>query len=675
MALPRISFSWKPTISGRERWRLGLFMLVPSKSGRHQKLRIMVRGLLLWLAGMATAAYLAAAGALYYWLDQRPFNLVTLADCVLAPVRWDEITRKRGDAYIAEGLAALEQRNWSEAVLKIQAGLARSPDHRVGREKLALFYVAAGQRERGLKLMLDGMKRSYPGRETMDLFFKLCLAGEDFDLCLEGYETALAKSGGAVERDRLWLIEQKTRVLMVAERFADALAWIDQQVQRSDLLLESRVVTLIGLKRYAEAHTALQEWEDGSGSVNGGTMRIGVRLAREEQDLAHMRVLLERMKARAPTDANPWIYAVVQEHLAGDASQAQRDLDTFFMRFETKPAAMKRLADPLLEIEAWDLLDQVESRARLLGQEPSGWTRLQVESSIRSGDYASALRALEAFDVPAEGDADARGAAFWKETQLALARHLATGETSSGEALLQLVRQAPLALSGLKRMAELNEQAGNLTTALNLMQVARMRFPGSKSVAGAVDRLSQEVSATEQVDVELPLVQDGTPVDLDIETMLGGAATVSTDERVLGSARVFLARCDELIEQQAWGEMENLMRDLRRERPTWMNSSTAELLTREIELNIGLRNWPALVTNVRFRLDGSLARALEIMNLVRRLDGSGERTAAERVLSEIERRQGDFPPARRQREDWAKQDEAAQEAAAAEEDTAADSGP
>src|SRR5690606_1174732 len=176
MKLPRISFSWKPTVSGRERWRLGLWILVPGEAGRRSRLRIMVRGVLLWLAGLAIAAYLGLATAWFMMLDRRPHNLVTWADCVLAPVRWDEIRRKRGDAYIAAGLQAMEARQWSDAVLKLQAGLARSPDNRNGRQQLGVFYVMAGQRGRGLTILAEGVERAYPGREAMETFLRLAVA-------------------------------------------------------------------------------------------------------------------------------------------------------------------------------------------------------------------------------------------------------------------------------------------------------------------------------------------------------------------------------------------------------------------------------------------------------------------------------------------------------------------
>ncbi len=662
MGMPRISFSWKPTISGRERWRWGLFMMVPSKSGRRQRLRIMVRGLLLWLAGLAVMAYVAAASALFVWLDRRPHNLVTWSDCLLVPVRWDEIQRKRGDSYITAGLAAMEAMNWSEAVLKIQAGLVKSPDNRSGRQRLAYFFIAAGQRERGLKLLLEGMQRGFPGRETVEAFIEICLAGEDYALALEGLESCLQQSGAAVQREHQWLVEQKARVLMVDGRYEAALRWVAEQPESSDLLEEVRVVALLSLKRFDDAHAALADWgARATSAANSGVLRIGVRLARESGDLAEMRALLDRMQERAPTDPTPWIYRTVQEWLAGNEAAAMAAQDTFFMRFETRPVAMLRMAQPLVEAQAWPLFHRLAERARLLGVSDVRWQQLQFEAAMKQQRYGAALALVEAMEPEDDSTPAARRLRFWRDLQRAYATHLSTGETRAGEELLQIARTGAVALPALKSMAVTHERAGQPMTALQLMELAAQRFPGSEDVRSETQRLRQLVGETERVALALPEIPDGAPLDLD--DVRGEQTAVSTDHtRLLGSARLFLQRCDELIEAQSWGELEGLLRDLRQQRPPWMNANTAELLVREIELNLGQRDWPALLTNVRFRLDGSLNRALEIMNVVRRLDAEGERAAAQRVLAEVERRYESFAPARRLREDWATADAAAAEA-------------
>jgi hypothetical protein len=114
----------------------------------------------------------------------------------------------------------------------------------------------------------------------------------------------------------------------------------------------------------------------------------------------------------------------------------------------------------------------------------------------------------------------------------------------------------------------------------------------------------------------------------------------------------------------------DMMSRLRRLQPVWMSGSRADLLQREMRINLGLQNWPALVSNVGFHLDGTSMRALEVMRMVEQLDQDGERIAAEQVLRAIERRHEEFPPARRLRERWAAEAEAEAEALAEAEEAA-----
>lgn len=664
MSLPRISFSWKPTISGREPWRWGLWIRQESKKKGHRpKLRIMVRGLLLWLGGFAVLAYLAVATAWYAMLEHRANNLVTWSDCVLAPVRWPEIRRKQGDANIAAGLAAMQARNWSEAVVRLQAGLDRSPNNRQGREKLGLFWVAAGQRERGLNLLQEGITLGYPGRTPMETILRVSLAGEDYDRALAVIDLALQQHGTAVERDRDWLRDQKCRILMLAKRYEAAIGWINAQPVRTDLLFESLVVAQTELHRYDEAKATLATWEKGSGAL-GGSQRLRVRLARETGDLETMRAALRGMRDRQPTDPSPWVYGVVQEALAGQTAAANEMLDQFLLRFGAKAEALLLVARPLVEIKRWDLYQRVDQQYNEMGLKHPGLQRLRVQALGAQHHYAQALQALQAMVPTGEAGATSdQGPALWFDLNRALLEALNTGESAPGARVLDLISKQPLALGAVKEIGEQLRGGGQEALAKAVFEIAHARFPGSADVNTQLAELRAIASAQPERKVEVPLVQDGQDLDIDA-AVAASAGEAPVLERELGSAKLFLALCDRLIAERNWNDLGTALRELRRQRPTWLGANEIEVVPREIELNIAEKNYPALLTNVRFRLDGSLPRALEAMNLVRRLDKAGERGAAERVLGEIERRHPEFPPARRLRSDWAEADAASRAATA-----------
>lgn len=654
----KVSFSWKPTVSGREKWRWGLFMIVPSRSGRSNRLRILVRGLLLWLAGIAAALYLTAATAWFVMLERRPINYVTWIDCVLAPIRWDDISRMRGEAFIAEGLAALEDRRWSEARLKIEAGLARAPHHWTGRRSLGLFYVAAGRRDLGIGLMMEGLRLHYPGRDAVELLIQLGVLGDDFDTALDAVETASALPGRAVARDKDWLIDQKCRLLMVGERYEEALAWISDQEKMTDLRHESRTVALLELGRYDKARVALADWGEGSG-VLGGVRRIGVRLERETGNYEAMREILDEMRRRAPASPQPWVYTVVQESLAGEEAAAAAALEMFFMRFGLKPQHLALAAEPLKDIEAWELYDEIISFAAERGIEGVQLQRLQVEAAMERGEFDLARTELSSYLAAQNTTPTAREQA-WNEIMDALIEHLARGEDATGQTLVSIVESVPVELAFAKNMARQLEDAGRLETALRVWELSAHRYPASDDARDASERLRKVVVVDQPVEVELPDVEDGDAIDLD--AVLPQPDELPDDIAVaIQSSRRFSGLVERLIEQKKWGELDQLLREVRRARPNWLPSAADAIYEAEIELNLGDENWSSLITNVRMRIDGSLDRALETMKIARRLDDLGERDMAERVLEEIERRQPNFPPARRMREDWAAEEEAASE--------------
>src|SRR4051812_28639767 len=99
LRLPKFKFIWggRKVIQGN--WRLGLFALYDRVEGRRNSgLAISLRGLLIWCAALAVAAYLAGATALYVLWSRNTYSLLTYGDAVLYPVRRAAISEKKGQA-------------------------------------------------------------------------------------------------------------------------------------------------------------------------------------------------------------------------------------------------------------------------------------------------------------------------------------------------------------------------------------------------------------------------------------------------------------------------------------------------------------------------------------------------------------------------------------------------
>jgi tetratricopeptide (TPR) repeat protein len=627
-------------------------MRIPaSRSGRGGGFKIMVSGLLIWGFCLAGAGYLSLASAWYFTLNQRPSNLVTWTDCVMAPVRWHEIRAKRGDAYITEGLAAMEGKKWNEAILKIEAGLAVSPNNRQGRRQLGVFFVVVGQRERGLALLEDGFDRFYPGRADLELFLRLCAEGEDFRRAIRVIDKSLNHAGAAVERDELWIRDQMVRMLMRGERYEAGLTWIGQQDNLTELMMEFRVVSHIELNDFKQARIAFEEWEARDGR-SSAVQRILVRLTREERSIEEMRNALEAMRTLDPTQVHPWIYSVVQEHLAGKEDAAMGSMEAFLLRFGGKREPLITIAAPLVEIEAWVLFEVVESRFFDMGFTGVDFDLLRCKAVIAQGKFEEA-RILLQESLAKAGDHLKSSDLLWFETASALAGFLATGEESFGAELLGRIGNTPFSMTTLRELADtlLKHDAEEL--ALDILGLAKQRFPSSEYVELTHATLEQKLGARVVAEVEIPLVQDGTKLDLENEILL--LAGDNETSFAVQSSKQFLAQSSRMIKNNEWGELSELLRELRRARPAWTSGFREEITMREVALNTAEKNWPALVTNVRLLLNGTVPRALKVIRIIREVDALGARSTAESLLSELERRHKNFPPAKRLRGDWAAQ--------------------
>lgn len=640
--------------------------LPTSKSGRGGGLKIMVRGLLIWGFCLGSAAYLGLATAWYVTLNQRPSNLVTWSDCVMAPVRWKEIRAKRGDAYIIEGLKAMEDKKWNEAILKIEAGLKVSPNNRQGRRQLGLFFVIVGQRERGLAILEEGFSRFYPGREDLELFLRLCVEGEDFNRAVRVIDQTLNHMGVAVERDAIWLRNQMVRVLMLGQRYGAVGSWIDKQDVLTELMMESRVIAHIELGDLAAAHEAFTQWKERDGNSTA-VLRIQVRLAREEKSLDEMRSALGVMREQDPTQAHTWVYAILQEYQAGEMEAAADALDSFLLRFGGKRETLVLLAKPLVEVKAWRLFEIVETRFLELGLKAAEFDRLRCEAAIARGRFDEARRLLQMFALNA-GDGLSANDQRWFDSTSALAGFLATREDSYGAELIGQIQNTPFSLAMLRELSATLLEWDREVLARDLLGLAQQRFPSSQYVKQTYQVLEKKLGAREVQVVEMPLVQDGTAIDLESE--IQSLARDGEPSIAVQSAKQFLAHSDRMIESEQWSELNELLRELRRARPAWASSFREEITMREVALNKAEKNWPALVTNVRFLLDGTIPRALKVIGIIREVDDLGARSTADSLLSDLERRHKDFPPAKRLRADWAAQAAAAKKAAATVEERA-----
>ncbi|MDI1250528.1 MAG: hypothetical protein PSV13_16830, partial [Lacunisphaera sp.] len=188
-------------------------------------LQVYYRRLLITLGLLATAGWLLAATALFFWLNQTPRNQVGWLD-LAAPWRWTELRGKRGDTAVLTALDELKARDYPSAFYNLRVGLSRSPGNVEGR--LTLARLQAGyDPARAVALLEEGIPRSAHDPKFLNGLFAL-------------YGSLQIQAHALEVADRLW--REKGDGLPPEARFA---------------LQRARAVLLLQLARYPEAEAAL----------------------------------------------------------------------------------------------------------------------------------------------------------------------------------------------------------------------------------------------------------------------------------------------------------------------------------------------------------------------------------------------------------------------------------
>ncbi|HEY0945476.1 MAG TPA: hypothetical protein VGD81_09410 [Opitutaceae bacterium] len=653
MALPRIKFIWSASPTLPARWMLGLFGLYDRGAKRRRGLVISLRGLLAWAAALAVVGWFAAASALFLWLERRPVNFVSWTDCVLLPLRWDEVSRKRGQAYIAEGQEDFRARRWTEGMMKVRSGLARSPRDWPARLELARFFVSAGLRNHALATLADGLDHGYPGRTYLENLLATAMQGEDYDKALAACERALSlvRGGTGDARDEIWLVHQRLQILLATGRPEEVLGDPALQAPTDNLLNELAVVAFISAKRPDDALDWLRRWRERDGAT-AQVLRLQVRACREAGDRAGMERALEELRERAPMDPAAYIYRVVQRSMAGDATGARAALDEFVLRFSGSAENMMKIAAPLGEIGDVDLLQRCADVATEHGFAVRPYRVLLVQGFLVRGDWPRASATLEA--ILAEHTASlAPLDEFWNE----LMRRLVPATTSAADgtqrALIEFCRDRPLPLRLTKLIYDVLTRAGRYATARDIAGFAQRLYPGSKSLADAREAADERERAI-QTDVakarEAKLAEVAAPVvplaeEPRVDAPRAGSVWVDNEAG-------FFAALERMAADARWSEIVDEARAVRRAQPGWLMKRDADVMRFEMKALAGLDRPLELIVALRLFLDGSNARNLDAMAVVRMLDEASRRETARLALAEILKKSPQFPPALRQQRAW-----------------------
>lgn len=642
MAAPRIRLIWGGAKQAPGHWRLGLWGVRERQVGSSPRVVISVRGVLTWMLGLAFAGYLVGATALYFWFAQNPYNLVKWTDTLLMPLRWDHVRELRGRMMIAEGLDDLRAKRWGEAHMKLRVGLARAPAETRARLALAEFYNLANRRPDAIKLLAEGLKFGYPGRQYLGALSAMAVQSEDF-------ETALAACDAVEptdEEEREWLRAQKIGVLIAAKRAEEALALIDAQGEPATTQMrEARVLALVETGRHDDAIAFLAQWREAVPANRAQVLRLQARAYREAGRNAEMAEALEGLRQLEPTEPRSYVYAIVQRFLAGERDGAAAGLEHFVRRFGSSSQSMALAASALVEAKALRLVERCAEVAQAHGF-PAKYFRLALaQAQITAGEWwAAAVTLAELKPLLAGANATERFSYECMEKVVTLAREPSSAPESP---LLDLLQQRPLPLSVYRQAAEALLRADRPAAAKSVMAMAERIYPVSATVA----RLRAEADEK-----------------LEAKTAASSAVAVVTlpATRPAETEGEFFERLKTMEADGRWREMAEAVRRVRVSKPGWLARREAEVFEAQMRAAIQTLDTPELLAAARLYLNGSAERSMRVVELASALSGERRKTDGERLIVEVLRRSASFAPALRLREEWRVAEEQAKVAAGGE---------
>ena len=651
-----IKFIWGSSRVVAARWHGGLFCIHERISSRRssgsdpviRSLIISTRGLLFWGGILAVVGYFTAAVGLHQWMQRRPFNLVTLEDCVLYPVRRDVIEAKKGQAFVHEGLEDIKAGLVRPGMQKLILGITRYPQEKEGRLVLANIHVLLGSRPTAIRLLREGLPYSATDQAYMESVLQMAKEGEDFDFWLEACEASLKQSENRPDLAgfRRWIIQKKITGLIESGHSLEAARLAQTAGADTDeKLAELKVLALLKSGEANTAATFIEAWrkKNGPSPLLFPLQARALREAGRREDME--RVLAEWCRSDFTAPA-PYINLVVNRASLQDKAGAQAALDAFFLRFNSYPEALIELSKALVPLGKIDLSKQCLAQAETQGFATYTLQQLLMEACITRGDLAEAQDVLDRLTPLHMANDPLAGYWVLMTRMVAAALDPSSGVQSN---LVSEVQKQRLSMPAYHRLISVLSASGQNATALDVTRLALDNYPNSTALQKTSASLLNAVTVAEAAKPK-PVV---TAVKLD------SAAA----DKIQAATRAMLAGVDDetvffknLNDQIKAGQTDDVLasiRTARSARPEWLNAREDELSLTEIRLYAGQKDVPAMQSFTRLYLNGSLLRSSKILGLATEIHGAGDTGSAILLVREILKASPTFERAQKTLDTWA----------------------
>ncbi len=650
-----IKFIWGSSRAVAARWHGGLFCIHERISTRRNAIGVIVirsliistRGLLFWAGMLAVLGYIAAVGLLYQWMHQRPFNLVTLADCALYPVRSDIIHAKQGRAFIQEGLEDIKAGEIRPGIQKLSLGIARYPEEKDGRLVLAKIQLLLGSRAMAISLLRGGLPCNATDRYYMENLLQLAADGEDFVFWLEACETSLKQSENRPDMAsfRLWIIQKKIAGLTEAGRLTEAVKLAEASgADSSETFAELKILALLKNQQADIAANFAETWRH----KNGPSPRLlplqaqALREAGRREDLDVMLSEWRRLDSTSPT---PYINGVTNLAALKNKEGAQTALDAFFLRFNSYPDYIIKLSEALVPLGESNLSKQCVAQAEAQGFATYTLKQLLMEAYISQGKLMAAQAVLD--ELASLHAANDPLAGYW----VLMTRLVAAGLDPAAAVqsnLIAKVQEQRLSMVAYRRLISVLRAADRNATALEISRLALVHYPNSIALQQTSESLAASLTATEAAKPK-SVIQ---AVKLDSASADKIQAATRSTLAGVDIETVFFKNLDAQIKSGKTDDALAAIRTARSSQPEWLGARDEELSLIEIRLYAGEKDVLTMQRLARLYLKGDLLRSNKILGIATEVHAAGDTDSAIILMQEILRASPSFSRAKKVLDVW-----------------------
>jgi len=585
--------------------------------------RLAVAALLLMVGG-----YLGTVTALHWWWGRQPEARVRWVDIALAPVRWDEFRRTRGEVSIAVGLKQLEQGNYSGAAFNLRAGLSRSPRNTAARIALARLHL--GRPAEAVRLLETGLALEPEQPELIRALFAT------YEVSDAG-NAALARAKEFLGSDRQAALAPAVRhAIQLAQAAFLAKAGNNEEALNSlpeanladkspDGLraVRMRVSLLSRLGRHEEARQLLERARRQQPSETD--VDVELEIASAAGDESAVQSAVRRLKVERPTEVQPLLAEFEAWHKLKRASRCGEAERQIYAQFGASDRAMQEFGMLLVRLEQADTLRRVQMNAQARGLSPFAFEVDQTELALRRGEFDEALRGLQRWEG---GLASLDAVQRQVPTLIArLARACAVGSPENAASLLTHLEKNPALVTPLRCrwIVERLEAAGRYSAAGPVLTLALERYPLSDSLQQQNQRVS------------LVLAREKTAQETRPEQKSADAVPAAAAQALLS--------LDQDIAAGNYSAASEHVHQWRQARPEWLEEAERELAVRELHVEL-LTQDPWLA---RFAVRKHLEKfrrgdaAVRLVELAMALRVAGKKNESEIISSEVAEMRGNMP--------------------------------